>query len=461
MDQSLADTVGKGTISLAISTWFLKGVGIVTILVVLNYLSVYEYGLAELVLSIVPLLSLFLLPGLNTTVIADMGIARSRGDLASAKGIFLNYFYVQFTLAAIVFSFVFLGAHAIAVFYGKEDISLLFRILSFAFLASPLRNALQVLQSVYFKFGQQSVYGFLEEAWKLVLVLFFFWVLGLGTEGLIMAAVFSQFLALISMSPTLFKIDRVFWATSSQRYPFFHLLKFHGKWGVFSSYLGTVGRNIRPWIIKIFLGTEAVGLFAVVQGLVGHTVSLIPLDRVMAPIIPRYIDAKERLYRVIAKAIKYQLLGYLLVSIALALLSPYGIAWFFPQYVPAVPLFQIMLIMLVSTAFDVIFSSVFYALQAQRNLFWASLYKLTLAVLLMPPFLYVFGLYGIAYANILVNFLYVWERYITLKRLMPGFSLDVKGLIRFDEDDLIVVEKIKELLSRWLRPALSIVSVRK
>lgn len=441
-DASVRSTVGHGTTWLAGTTLMMKGVGFLSVLLILNRLTIHEYGSTELVLTAVPLLSLFLLPGLSTTVIADMGLQRGLGDLARMKGLFLSFFRLQVFFAVALWAIVFFGAHFLALKYGKEEASLLFKILSFAFLLSPIRTCMQTLQSVYFEFKQQSLYSVAEEVFKLLLLVLFFFVFDMRAEGLVLAIVLSQAIGLLAFVVPLRSIDLAFWKVRQVRYSLFHFLFHHGKWAVFSSYFATFGRNVRPWIIKAFLGTEAVGLYAVAQGLIGHTVSLVPLDRVIAPMLPQYLNDKQRFYRIVGKAIKYELAGYALVSVIAAIVSPTFIAWFFPQYTPAVPLFQVTLIMLASTAFDAIFTGVFFALQAQRNLFFASLYKLALTVILMPPLIYYFGLYGIAYANILSNYLYVWERYRTLKRLLPGFKLTFRGVFLVDDEDRLIIQSI-------------------
>lgn len=440
---TITGVVGRGAAWLASTTLLTKVVGGFSILLILNHLTMYEYGFAELVITAVPLLSIFLLPGLNSTVIADMGLEKGRGDLPRMKGLLFSFLRLQILFSVLVFSMVFFGGHALAVWYGKKDAALLFEIISFSFLVSPIRATAQTLQSVYFRFRQQSIQTMAEEVWKLLLLLVFFYVLDMNATGLILASVLSQVLALISIALPLSRIDPLLWKVRAVHYSTFYFLWHHGKWGIFSSYLGTVGKNIRPWIVKFFLGTEAVAIFAVVQGLIGHTVSLVPLDSVVKPMFPQYVHTKERFYRFITKAVKYELLGYIVVSVAAAAFSPFLISWFFPQYVSAVPLFQVMLIMLISSAFDTIFTGVFYALQAQRNLFWASVYKLFLALLIMPPLLHFFGLFGIAYANIIVNYLYVWERYITLKRLMPDFTLEWKSFFTIDDTDRAIVTQIR------------------
>jgi len=445
---SLAGVVGKGTAWLAGTTVLLKGVGFISIFIILTHLSVYEYGFAELVITAVPLLSIFLLPGLGPTVIADMAAAKGRGDIAEMKGLLFSFTGLLVCLSVVAWALVFFGADILAVWYHNPSAVLLFKIVSFSFLISPWRTFAQVLQSVYLRFRQQSMQSISEEVWKLILLCVFLLGLHMGPTGLVYAIVLSPFLSLLTIAVPLARMDVRFWSTPRKRFSLFHFLFDHGKWAVFSNYLGTFGKNIRPWIIKLFLGTEAVAIYAVAQGLIGHVVSLMPLDTVLKPLLPQYVDTPRKFYQLISKAIKYELLGYFVVSVASAIGVPILVAWFFPHYATAIPLFEITLFMLVSSAFDAVFTGAFFALQAQRSMFWASLYKLVLIIILLPPFMHYFGLWGIAYANILSNSLYVWERYLKLKKLMPGFKLSFRSFVTIDELDRVIMQRIVQFVAR-------------
>lgn len=440
---TMAGVVGRGTAWVAATTLILKGVGFLSIFIILNRLTVFEYGVAELVLTAVPLLSFFTLPGLGATVIADMSRERGAQNTSRMKGLLMSYLRLQYVFAVLAWAIVFFGAQALAVWFSKGSTVFYFQIISFLFLLSPIRGVVQTTQAVFLEFRQQSLYTFLEELWKIGFIIIFFFFLDLRIEGLLLAIVLSQVLALISISLPLYRIDSSFWRSKGEKLPMFYFLYYHGKWGVFSNYVGTFGKNIRPWIITYFLGPSAVGIYAVAQGLIGHTVSLVPLDTVLKPFLPRYVHMKERFYALITKAVRYQLLGYGFVSVAAAIGVPLLVDWFFPQYTASVPLFQITLFMLISSAFDAIFTGVFLALQAQRSYFFASLYKLVLTIAIMPPLIYTFGLFGIAYANIIVNSLFVWERYLRLKKLMPGFSLTVSDFFTIDELDRAILERIR------------------
>ncbi len=102
--QTLTRTIGEGVGWLSFSTLLLKGMGLVTMFVILNNLTVYQYGVIELVQSILPIMSIFLLPGLSTLIITDMGIEKDRGDLPRLKGIFLAYAKICISLGVLAWA---------------------------------------------------------------------------------------------------------------------------------------------------------------------------------------------------------------------------------------------------------------------------------------------------------------------------------------------------------------------
>ena len=437
MNQHIAHTISRGTFWLSSSGVALKVVSLTSTFVVLSHLSVYEYGLVVLVLSIIPIFSIFLLPGLSEVVIADMGIEKSRNNLGKMKAIFNNYIAIQFVLAFLAWVIVFFGSDIIATFY-KGQVGMLLKIISFTFFLSPLRSALGILFNVYLKFFSQSVYTFLEEFFKLLLLSFFFFVLGRGTEGVVLATVFSEILALLVLTPVFIKTYSLFSKTTSEPVPLLGSLHFHGKWSVFASYLATFGKKSRLWIIKFMLGTEIVGLYAVAEGLFGHVSSFMPINKVITPILPQYIDQKERFRKIILKSIKYQSVGYVLVGIAAFLGIPHLITFVFPNYIDSIILSQVILIALLPTAAVVVLNPIFSALRAQKQFFVTTIARVIVMLALTPAFILLFGIKGVIYELILTTIFIMFVRYFSLKRLFPILTFDIKEFFSIDSDDRMI-----------------------
>ncbi len=442
MTYDVAKTVGKGVFWFSGGTIFLKLLGIASIFIVLSHLSLYEYGLVELSLSLVPLLSFFTLPGLSLTITADMSADRGRGDLPHMYARFKGFFVYQVVLGFCAWAVIFWGADILAKFYHTQSI-LLIKAVSFLFLISPLRTMITVLLTVDLKYFEQSLLSVGEELFKFGLISFFILGLGMRADGLVYATILSQFGALFIVCVPALKSYKVFSRSGTPaNFSFIRYVGAHGKWGVLLSYLGNVNQKVWVWIIKAFVGTEAVGLFAVAQGLIGHTLSLVPLSRVVTPILPQYIDNENKFFKLASKSIKYQFLVNVVLAVVAAVTFPPVLAYLFPNFEPALTLFVVMLLSLLPISFDSIFVPMFYAAKAQRDLFGAALFKMLLIIILTPLCLIWFGAIGSAYAFNLVVLLYTANRYWALKRILPRFKIRFADFIGIDENDRMVLQQL-------------------
>lgn len=448
MGPSLKRTIGVGTAWMSASTVVLKVIGLATIFLMLRKLSVAEYGLAELVLSVTGILSLFTLPGLNQLIIADMGIAKEKRDLRGMKELFVNSFYLQMILGGIAWALVFFGSNIIAGLYN-EHIGGLFKIVSFVFLISPLRSLFFIAFSVELKFFYRSLYSTIEEALKLVLIVMLLYVFNLRVDAIVWAFVLSQFLAMIPMIPSLIRVTKYFTHVLllDKKAPWTLLLN-HGKWGIFATYFNGLGQYIRTWIIKVFLGTEAVGIFAVAVGLIQHTVSLVNLSGVLSPILPQYVHDKEHFKRISIKAIKYQILIFAVTGVIAYFTFVPAVYWLFPNYRDALPLFVTMLPVLIPIGFAAVFTPMFGALQAQKSLSLAILVKTLSIICVLPLAILSCGFLGIAYEYIITTVIFVIERYRSLKKIVPNFSLSFRKFFTFEEEDRVIVRTLLSKIRR-------------
>ncbi len=427
----------------------LKFVGFFAALIVISHLSVYEYGLMELILSGIAIFGICALPGLANVIIADMSIERGAGNLGRAKAILNNYILVQAIFGLIAWACIFFGSRFIAELYNA-NIGLYFKILSFTFLLSPLRSAYGVLFSVYFKFFAKNFLTFAEEVLKLILLAVFVLTLDKGVGGVMWATLLSQLGAILVMTPVFLKLKRELGTNPGKPLPLFYFITSHGKWGIGSTYINSVGQNLRLWLIKLFLGTEAVGLFSLALSLINHTFSLITLSSVLSPIISQFVNEKERFKRIIAKGIKYQFITFVVIAIIGYICFPTILAAFFPKYVESIPLFKIMLLAAVPLSFAAIFTPMFYAIKAQRDLFVSIAIKTLVIAIVSPIMMHFFGMKGIAFEFLITISLYVIERYYRLRRLLPEFNINFRSMVTADDEDAVILKGFMKPILKYV-----------
>lgn len=447
-NRSLTRIVSEGSAWVLFSTVSLKVIGLVSIFVVLSNLSVYEYGVVELILSVLPIFSLFLLPGLNTVIVADMGLAKSRGEYGVVRGILRAYGRMYLLFAGVAWALLFFGSEIVAQVYD-DHFALFFKIIAFSLVLSPIRMLCSVFFTYMLRFREQSLIGFFEEIFKLTFVLVFVAYFGLGIKGMLLAIVLSQALMLAFLAPYGYSLyRRTFSAYPPAPISAYSLLRSHAKWGMLATYVGSAGQSVRTWIIKSILGTEAVALFAVALGIYGHVLSLVPISSVVGPMLAQQMGDVRRLVLLLSKSIKYQFVGFVLAAVGAAVALPVLVYSLFPQYSDALVLVLALSLMLLPASFDTFFPHIFSAFQAQRNQFFATLYKVVLTAVLFPPALMLFGLVGACYALVAVTILYDLERYRAVRKLLPSFRLDLRGMLSYDVIDRQIVDKIRSALPK-------------
>jgi len=430
-----------------------KVIGLVNTLIILTYLSVYEYGLVELTLSVISTLNLFLLPGLTGTIIADLGVERGRQNWGNMKALFLEYFVFSLTIGVVMWAFVFFGSSYVAHLTGNDLIDWFFKIVSFLFLVAPWRMATTILATVMVRYADQSFFSVVEECCKAVLLVVFFFVFGRRTDGLLFAIVLSQCAAVLLFLPRTLSAYRIFGhALEVSREPLWRLLREHRKWSVASSYVGTIGQNMRLWLIKFFLGTEAVGLFAFAYGILGHLSSLQPFTALITPLVPGLIDKRIELVRLVRASIKLQLAIAFVVSIFFVLFGYWFIAFFFPKYLATMPLIYTLLAVFVLSSFTSPLTPVFNAYKDQKSFFISSLIKVVIMLATLPIALPLFGLVGVGIELCLTVLGNSLERFYRCKRLLPEFSLHPREFFSIDSHERYAIRMVmRGLKSRMTR----------
>ena len=452
MERSLSSKIGTGVFWFASSSIILKIIGLASVFLILRRLSVYEYGVSELVFSVVSLMSLFLLPGLNDLILAEFGREKGQENLGAMKKLFFDYGKLGLILGAVLWAILFFGADIISDYYGK-NIATLFRISSFVFLISVFKSLLKLIFNAYLKFFTISLYNFFEELLKLVLLALFFFYFNFRTEGLFFAHVLSQFLALLIFLPVFLKIYKNFVPVpATVEISLKQIIFRHGKWAVLTEYINSLADNLRLWLIKFLLGTEMVGLFAVASGLYSHTSALFPLNLVVKPIIPQYFHEKEKFYKLIAKSIKYQFLGYFSLGIIAFFLFPPIIVWLFPNYASSMFFFRGFLPALLIVSFGGIFTYVFYAIRAQKRYTFNQIIRGLSILIFLPIFVYFFGKTGIILEFILTPFIITLDRYGVLKKMLPSFKLSLRDFFTLDNMDRYFIKMIIIRIIRIFNP---------
>ncbi len=441
-NRSISRSIAEGTFWVSFFGILTKVVAVVSAVLVLRKLSIHEYGLSELAMSVVSFLGIFMLPGMMQAIVADISNAIGQRNLPRAKEIGSNFFKLQLCLCGIAFVLMFALSFVSGLFF-TENVSNSLRVLSFVFLLAPFRSYFNLLFSVSKDFFALGALSFFEESFRLLLIYMLFAGTTWRIEAVFLGSIGGQILALIALLGLFHKNYRLFASVyKSSTRPFGESLLNHGKWSVASSYFNTFGQNMRLWIIQFFLGTGAVSLFSLAFSLLTHTQSLISFSTTLAPILSEHNEDRRLINVIIAKSIKYQMFIFVLIGVICFFLVPVLVLNLFPKYAEALPLYNILLISMIPASFAIVFTPMFHAKKEQKSLFKAIGVKNAAIAVFSVIMLPIFGITGAAIEYLLTLITFLAERYRVLKRIYGGFSIRWKDFISFDQTDRNIIEKV-------------------
>lgn len=443
---SIVRAVGQGVFWNTSSTVVGKVFIFLNIFLILSSLSVYEYGLSELVLSVITFLSIMQLPGLSSAVIADLAVERAQANWGRMKSIFLQFFALNVALSILAWAVLFFGSNIAAHLVGNETIGYLLKIVSFSLLVTPLRVASVMLAAVELRFRDQSFYGVVEEMVKCFFLVIFFFGLGYGIVGLLFAAVLSQLGAALIFMPRTFSAYRVFsHAHAEDAHRFWEIVREHRKWGILSTYVGTLGQSLQLWVIRFTVGsTEVVGLYAFVYGVYSQIASFFPLPNLLNVLLPRYLDRMHDFTRYVQSSIRLHVyISVVLMGVTWVSLPVF--AYIFPHYRDAIALFWPFYGAILASGVVSIYGPVFAVLKEQYRFFWSIVFKVAIVLTSMAICITAFGAIGMTIGATIGILLSMIERTWMpwgVRAVLPGFRFP--NLFTWDLHERELWRKVSE-----------------
>lgn len=430
-----------------------RGIAMVSSFFVVATLSVYHYGLYQLVLTamIVSESSLFSL--FDDIVSNDLARAFAGKRLSWAKKLFHEIAALKLVLGILISAALFFGAGLVASYYGK-DIAGFIRILSILALIKMIRGTEGMFFGAILSFVTFGA-GAMQEIIRLIfLVGFWLW----GSFGLREVLLSSVFSSMIILAYTSFFFFREYQTVLGGVRPvkeriFPNIVRSFGKWIFIRQGFSNTVKQLDVWFIRFFLNTEAVGLYALAVNLLTMVQGFFPL-RMLSSLLPWEIDNPERMQYIYRRVLKY----FIWIGVAAALGSffiiPQLIGIFLPKYLPVMPIFRLMALTLPLFAVYKFQKILLIVLREQKVLTMRLLTETFITAIVWVVALPVIGLYA---AVVEFTITYIWRvSYFALYlQRHPFLAVKLKHLIAFDREDREIFGRaLYEILhpTRWFKP---------
>jgi O-antigen/teichoic acid export membrane protein len=449
---SLTRRILEGTFVISLGNILMAFFGFLTSILLIRVLGRYEFGLLTLTLSAFNIGVIFLDLGIGPVLIADVAKELGNRRVDRAKSLLYRYIQIESLLGSVLFLAVFLSANFFAVKYN-ETVGTLIRMSAFLLILAGLKNILIVMFNSHSKFDYFSFMQIIDSASRLLFVFLLIVVIGKGLIGAMFAYLLSYFTSSVLSFPLFVKTGGYLTKVEKARENLFvNTIKGHGKYGILMRQFRTFNLNVPPWIIRHFLGVETVGIFSAAWKLQGFFVGLLhPLEQVLMPIISEIsASGKEKIKLLHNKSVKYSLFLSLIILIGVELFAPLLIKNLFTsKYLASVPVFRILMLLLLVSAFNIPLRPIFFTYKAQKYLFLIYVVSTLILFLIGSVLTSILGIIGMAIGMVLSGGVGVLIRYTYAKKLF-GIKMEARALFEFDEYDRRMAGKIKEKIGSFL-----------
>lgn len=429
------------------SNILLKVVGFAATLLLLNAISVYDYGLWRLLLSILTLAGIATLPGLDSVISTDLGREAGVGNYARYKTLFLKAAALFFCLGVLVAVVLFFIAPILTQITGI-NITLPVRILAVCVLTSALVRIYGWAFSTNLHFFRAQSITFLNSALYLIFLGIFVWHLHMGLVGVALAYALASGICVVAFLPLVWSVLKPYMSGAGDvTYSLWGMIRGHGKWSLVSDYADTIIGSMKPWILGYFVSIEAVGIFAAAVTLLSLLSNILPLNQVLSAVLPRESHNAQKTVFFANRSIKYTVWAYALMAAGVVAVGPILIPILLPKYEAAIPLLSVLLLTLAILPYSDISSTMLNILKAQKRTFAANTFARVVSVcMVLPVATRLLGVWGAVIDQILTTYLIVLGRVWFVRKDLPEFGPKMRDLFVVDAYD-------REAFARLIRGA--------
>lgn len=423
--------------------------GLINSFFIISYLSVFNFGMYQLMLSFIAILEGFSAGFFNDVVVIEIRRYINLGKISWAKRLFWEHAVLKSVLALVLVVAVFFGSDLASRFYG-DNTALFLKIASVLLIIHTLQSLQNTLLKPIMVFSYWA-YPMIIELVKLVLIVGLVVFYNLTIVSVITVHVAAEIAALGIMTFSSFiGAYRNFFGTikSYSNRLLVNILKTHGKW-IFLRYgFAKITKNTTPWFIKFFVNVEAVAFYSLAVNLVSMIEKLMPMQG-FGDVMILKIGKKDEVAFLFKRAVKYLIWIGVIFSLGALISVPPIISFIFPKYTPALGVFTIMLTALPLYGVYKILKTTLSILREYRTLAM----RLANEVLIFPLgsviFLPVLGLAGAGVVYVIAYLERVWFFYGQLIKKYPEFKIKAVSLVKFDNSDKELIWKV------WRQLALS------
>ncbi|MEK7554756.1 MAG: oligosaccharide flippase family protein [Patescibacteria group bacterium] len=434
-----------------------RGLGWANSFLIISGLTVYQYGVFQLFLSAYAILTEFVSWGglaAGTEILRLAG----RGNEARAKRLFYEYNTLRFVSAACFWALFFFGAPLVAFHYGPDFIGLI-RIMSFMFFAEVFGAAVVTVVNMRMDFRALASRRAIGKTFQLATLVGFFIFSTISLREVLLSLVIGSFLSTAILLPAAARAWKPWRRVLAKRGPIilWQVARAHGKWDSIKNLFSQFGTRIQPWLIKLFVSTEAVGVYGVATSLAEVVMQMVPRNT-MNMLITKVFHNKDHSQRVFTYAVKYLTIWGIVGVLGSLVAVPVVIHFVLPQYTSSLQFFYLLVFLVPVKSFQWITDLFLRVFRQQKFAFIRGMTRSASLFVLLLVFLPMIGLWALALADFFMRVVIAYTGYRRLLKLRPEFRITPNLLFSFGEEDRRILGRIFENAKSFFTAALRLVA---
>lgn len=442
--------VVSNTSILAISNVIARAASFISVVIMTTHLSLYEYGILSLALTLSgPILTMCNL-GFDELITLDVARYLGEKKYDYAKKLLITYFSFQWVMLPLIGFGVYLLRPLLQEQYGELLYKQVYVLLCYVALQLA-RTGINTFLNIHSSFLGIAKAQAVE---PIVRCIFLFGLIGINlvtVEYVLWSYVFGSVVSIMIALPSVYRTILPYLTyTATKKNMLWMVIRQHGKWQGVIQVITSAINSLRYHFINVIISTEAVAVFSIAQSMFSVLSSLLPIKTVIAPLIARRLHDKAHIRSFIEKASKYTLATYILAMTGALVSAPIVMSFFFPKYVAAIVVFEIMVLRLPLNMFSVIQVPLMVANKEQKFMSMTATVNLVVMAIVTPIFLYTFGIIGTIIEGLATVIIVVLLREYRLRTKYKIKTFSWKAFWSFDATDVQVLKELWEFGKKLL-----------
>ncbi|MFA6429349.1 MAG: hypothetical protein WCV84_02515 [Patescibacteria group bacterium] len=427
-------SIAHGSAVITASRLLLKVLALGSYYIILRKLSLHDYGIVTLALSISgPVLAISGL-GLDDLVFANGARARGEKRFGEYQATIRGFLAVKFVLV-IALTLMLIWVQTLLGQKYQDLLAQFFLPLLCWIWVTNIRGFFDAYVQMCEEFSVYARASIVESIIRLILVVgfFLFWEINIAT--VLWAYVLSKALGSAEVILAVFRHKFASVALHASLIAYVRFVREKGAWEIARMLVGQLLSNLGQWLLGIMVSVEAVALMSFATTLNSIVTQLSPFKQVLLPVMARLSAEAGSASLVARRMSKYGMWLAVVVVCVSAVVAPIGVAWMVPKYLPAIPLFYLAMVSQLINATTMSHGSLMYAYNEQRYLLGLSLFGTLSSFTLLPALTWTMGAYGVLIENHVSTIVIAWLRERRLRSKYGVSTFRIQDLWHWTEED--------------------------